>query len=328
MKVPTLAEAVGKPMPRVVLGTMVLSMAELDRSFALLDAAYEAGIRVFDAAWVYAGGDAERCLGAWFDARGVRNDVVIIDKGCHPNMDRQRVTPYDLAADLHDALARLRVESIDVYMLHRDDPEVPAGEIVDALNEHHFAGRIKAFGGSNWTHARIAEANDHALARGLQPFTASSPNYGLALQVDDPWGPGCVTLSGPEHAAAREWYCETGMAVIAYSSLGRGLFSGRITRNNYREIADDACQKAYCHEVNFERLDRARALAQKKGVNVAQLALSYVLSSPMNVYATVGAVSKQECEECMAATRIELTESETRWLEYGEGRKHGLTTDL
>jgi aryl-alcohol dehydrogenase-like predicted oxidoreductase len=301
---------------------MVLSMEELDRSFQLLDAAFEAGINTFDAAWVYAGGDAERCLGAWIESRAVRSDVVIIDKGCHPNQDRKRVTPYDLEADLHDALARLRVESIDAYLLHRDDPDVPVGEIVDALNEHHFAGRITAFGGSNWTHTRIREANEHAFERSMQPFMLSSPNYGLALQVEDPWGPGCVSVSGPEHAAARAWYCETGMAVMAYSSLGRGLFSGRLTRDNYPELADEACQRAYCHEVNFERLDRARKLAKEKKVSVAQLALAYVLNSPMNVYALVGATTEGECRECVAATRIELTERELRWLETGRDAGH------
>ena len=62
--------------------------------------------------------------------------------------------------------------------------------MVEILNEYHKAGRIGAFGGSNWTHQRIAEANQYAGEHGLIPFTVSSPNFGLCDQIGDPWGGG------------------------------------------------------------------------------------------------------------------------------------------
>lgn len=76
---------------------------------------------------------------------------------------------------------------------------VDPGPMVEILNEYHKAGRIGAFGGSNWTHQRIAEANAYASKYGLVPFTVSSPNFGLCNQIDDPWGggPWSVTISGP-----------------------------------------------------------------------------------------------------------------------------------
>jgi aryl-alcohol dehydrogenase-like predicted oxidoreductase len=182
-------EGVDKPVSRLVLGTMIISVQEPERSFALLDAVLELGGNTLDTAHGYAGGNSERGIGQWMAERGNREQVVVITKGCHHNADRKRVTPYDLAADLHDSLARLQTDYIDVYLLHRDDPDLPVGPIVEALNEHWQAGRIRAFGGSNWTHGRIQEANEYADAHGLRPFTASSPNYGLAEQVLDPWGP-------------------------------------------------------------------------------------------------------------------------------------------
>ena len=308
---------IDKPVSRVVLGTMVINTRQKEDSFALLDAAYEYGINTFDTAAVYAGGDSERGIGMWCAERGLREQIVILDKGCHHNRDRKRVTPYDLAADVHDALARLQTDYIDLYMLHRDDPSLPVGPIVEALNEHLVEGRIRAYGVSNWTLDRIKEAIRYAEAYGLTPIAVNSPNYGLAEQVENPWGPGCVSLSGPEHKADRAWHVERQMPVFAYSSLGRGLFSGRITRDNYRDVADSACQRAYCHEVNFQRLDRATEMARQKGISVAQLALAYVLNSPMATFALVGAANRQEIEQCVAAQNIKLSEAELAWLESG-----------
>ncbi len=309
---------VNKPVARLVLGSMFVGTLDRARCFALLDDIFALGGNTFDTAHVYAGGNSERLLGEWMEARGNREQVVILTKGCHHNADRRRVTPFDLASDLFDSLARLRTDYVDIYVLHRDDPSVPVGPIVEALNEHHAAGRIHAFGGSNWTHQRIAEANAYAEAHGLVPFTVSSPNYGLADQIEDPWGGGCVTLSGPANTEARAWYVRTQMPVFAYSSLARGLFSGRITRENFAEMRatlDNACLKAYCHEPNFKRLDRAFTLAREKGLTVPQVALAFILRSPLNVFPLVGAVSKEEFAENITALHVPLTPEERAWLD-------------
>ena len=306
-----------KKISRIFLGAMIIGLKNYAESAALLDSALEHGINALDIAYVYGGGDSERAIGKWMKERGNREDVFILTKGAHHNADRKRVTPYDITSDLMDSLTRLRTDYIDLYLLHRDDPEKPVGPIVEILNEHLAAGRIKAFGGSNWTHTRIAEANAYAAANGLAPMSASSPNYGLCEQVDDPWGPGCVTLSGDIGAAGREYYIKEKMAVIAYSSLGRGMLSGRVTRENYKEMLDGAALKAYAYEVNFARLDRARELASQKGVSVPQIGLAYIMNQPLNVFPIVGAASAREIAEAAAAADIELTGGELNWLERG-----------
>jgi aryl-alcohol dehydrogenase-like predicted oxidoreductase len=311
-------DGVSKPVSRVVLGTMIINVKEYERSAALLDAALELGVTTLDSAWVYAGGESERGIGRWMEERKVRERVVVLTKGCIPNADRARVTPYDLTADLYDSLKRLRTPYVDIYLLHRDDPSVPVGEIVDMLDEHHRAGRIRAYGGSNWTHERIAAANAYAKAKGRRPFTASSPNYGLAEQVQDPWGPGCTTLSGPQNAAARTWYGASRMPVFAYSSLGRGLFSGRISRANYeqtKEQLDGACRTAYCHEVNFRRLDRCEQLAKAKGMTVPQIATAWLMAQPLEVYPLVGAANRDELASTIAGAELRLTSEEEAWLD-------------
>jgi aryl-alcohol dehydrogenase-like predicted oxidoreductase len=312
-------DGVSKPISRVVLGSMILDLRnKKDQSFALLDAAQELGCTTLDLANVYAGGESERCVGEWMQQRKNRESIVILTKGCHPNQDRKRVTPFDLASDLFDSLARLKTSYVDIYLLHRDDLDVPVGPIVDAFNEHARAGRIRAFGGSNWSHQRIAEANAYAKAKGLRGFTASSPNFGLAEQVADPWGPGCETISGPQKADARAWYQQTKMPVFAYSSLARGLFSGRVSRENWEQtktLLDSAATKAYAHECNFRRLDRLHQLAKEKNVTVPQLALAWIRNQPLDVYALVGAANKDELANSIAGSELALTKAECEWLD-------------
>jgi len=304
---------IDKQVSRIVLGSMVIQADDRDRAHAVLDAAYAAGINTIDTGRVY--GTAEPTLGAWVTDRGLRDEVVILSKGCHPSQYRRRVTPFDLASDLYESLAALGLDYIDLYMFHRDDPEVPVGPLVEAFNEHLSAGRVRAFGASNWTFERIGEANEYAASHGLVPFAATSPYYGLAEQVEDPWPGRCASLSGPANAAARDWCRQNDIAVFAYSSLARGLFSGRVTRENYRDEADRFCIKAYCHGVNFDRLDRALTLAEDKGVTVAQVALAYLFCGPLNVFPLVGAQSRDECESCAGALDVALTPQELAWLD-------------
>jgi aryl-alcohol dehydrogenase-like predicted oxidoreductase len=310
---------VEKPFARLILGSMIVTSNERDTSFCLLDDALELGFTAIDTAHIYAGGDSERCIGAWMQERGNRDEMVVVSKGSHPNADRKRVTPYDIGADLLDTLARLKSDYVDCYLLHRDDTDVPVGEIVDALDEHRRAGRIHSYGGSNWTHGRIAAANEYAAKNGRAPFVASSPNYSLAEQVKDPWGDnsGSVTLSGPENADARSWYAETQLPVLAWSSIARGFFSGRFSRADFeqkKDLLDGAASRAYIHERNFERLDRVEALAGERGVTVPQIAMAYVLTDPMNVYAIVGAADRSEMIANIEALEVKLSGAEREWL--------------
>jgi aryl-alcohol dehydrogenase-like predicted oxidoreductase len=218
---------VNKPVARVVQGsTMIGSDLDETHSFALLDQVYELGCNTIDTAHVYSGGESERIIGRWMQARGVRDKLVLITKGAAHSEDRRRMTPFDIASDLYDSLARLKTDHIDLYLLHRDDPDAPFEPILEALNEHRQAGRIHAFGASNWSHERIEAANLYARANGLDPFVASSPQFSLAESLTEPW-PLCVSISGSAGSAAREWYTYSQMPLLVWSPLASGSFSGR-----------------------------------------------------------------------------------------------------
>ncbi len=320
---------VDKPVSRLLFGTAIPEMfaamrsahgeepgfnQALDRAFALLDSIYAMGINTFDCANHY----GEEALGEWMKDRGLLDKVVVLTKGAHHNAWRKRVTDYDILSDAHDSLKKLNRDYIDIYVLHRDDPTVPVGPIVEVLNRLHREGKIGAFGASNWTHQRIAEANAYAQAHGLIPFAVSSPNFGLADQVADLWGGGCVTISGPANREAREWYAAQKMPVIAYSSLGRGFFSGRVQSSrpeSAREVLDSFAQIGYISDDNFRRLARAEELAAEKGVKVPQIAMAWIMNQPLDVYAVVGSSNPERMKSNIEASELKLTEAECRWLD-------------
>lgn len=305
---------VDKPVSKLVQGTVMLPGEDEARWHRLLDAIFEMGCNTFDTAHIYSGGDNERAVGRWINSRGIREKVAIIGKGAHHNADRKCVTPYDITAHLHDSLARFQTDYIDLYVLHRDDPSVPVGPIVETLNEHRKAGRIHAFGGSNWTARRVAEANAYAAEHGLTPFVATSPQYSLAEMIEEPWE-GCVSISGPQGKSDRAWYREQGLGVFCWSSLAGGFLSGRLTRMNLAQHQEELYYRCYVGEPNLKRLDRAAELAKEKGCTLTQIALAFVLNQPLHVFPLVAAYTPDEFRANAEALELELTPAELSWLD-------------
>lgn len=306
-----------KDISRLVQGTVMINGDDVNKEFALLDGIFELGCTTFDTAHVYGSGKNERAVGQWVRDNNLREKVVIIAKGAHHNADRKRVTPHDISADIYDSLARFKFDYLDLYILHRDDPSVPVGPIVEVLNEHQKAGRIRAFGGSNWSHQRIDEAHRYAAEHGLTPFAASSPNLSMAEQIREPWE-GCVSIGGKKGEVSRAYYQEHQTPLFTWSSLAGGFFSGRFRRDNlntFTEYLDKLCVECYCAKENFERLDRAEELAKRKGLTLPQIAMSYVMSQPLNIFALVGCQTPQEFKSNMEAMNLKLTLEEMKWLE-------------
>jgi 1-deoxyxylulose-5-phosphate synthase len=310
---------VNKPVARVIQGSTMIG-GDLDevQSFALLDQVYELGCNTIDTAHVYCGGDSERIIGRWIQARGLRDEIVIITKGAAHSQDRRRMTPFDIASDLHDSLARLKTDYIDLYLLHRDDTDVSVEPIIDTLNDHLQAGRFHAFGASNWSHQRIEAANAYAKANGLQPLVSSSPQYSLAESLDEPWEL-CISISGADGVSAREWYEKTQMPVLAWSPLASGFFSGRFRRDNLHLFGerewDEVAMRTYANEANFQRFDRASSLAAEKGLTTAQVALAYIMNQPMNLFAVVGPHSGEKFKANIETSQVHLTSEEIAWLD-------------
>ena len=192
------------PLSRLVMGCD--NQPSTSHATAIFDEYFECGGNTFDTAHIYGGGEQERLLGWWMKHRGIRDLVAVISKGAHsPNC-----FPAKVSDQLRQSLDRLQTDRADVYFLHRDNLDVPVAEFIDVLNEHVEAGRIGAFGGSNWTAARIAEANAYAEQSGKRGFAAVSNNFSLARMIDPVW-PGCIAAS----RSRRRWSA----AVVSSTSL-------------------------------------------------------------------------------------------------------------
>ncbi len=303
---------------RIAFGCAIEPMLAGENVHELLDACFDMGITTFDTAENY--GLSEVSLGNWMRDRKNRDKLVIISKGCHPYDGKDRVNPEELIKDIEDSFRRLGTDYIDIYFMHRDDLKIDSGTMVEILNEYHKKGKIGAFGGSNWTHERIEQANAYAKAHNLVPFTVSSPNFGLADQIGDPFGggAGCVSISGPGNQAARDWYKKNNMTLFAYSSLARGFFSGKISSSEpdkAESILDEFAVKGYCYPENFERLRKVEILAKEKQCSVPQIALAWALAQPLNTVLLASARSADRMRDNLKAFDICLTQEELLWLD-------------
>ncbi len=291
-----------KPISKIVLGSTLLSTDRLDESFAILDTYFELGGNAVDTAHCY-GPKTSGALGQWMEARGVRDKMVLYDKGCHP-YGEERLTVACLRSDLAENLERLRTDHVDVWVFHRDDPTQPLAPIIQELNDQKAKGTMQAFGGSNWSISRVEEANRVAAELGMQGFSLNNPNLSLAT-VNEPMWAGCVTID----KAGRDWHERTQFPLFAWSSMGGGFFAG---------VETPDVMRVYANEENYRRKARLEELARKKGVHPAPLALAWTLHQPFPVFALCGCANPEEVRGVVSSLGIEMTDEESRWLEFGE----------
>ncbi len=315
MKRPVLPR-VERPVSRIVLG----QSASPEDLPALYDRFVELGGNAFETARWY---PTEPALGRWLAGRADRAELFVITKGCHPAIQDgpPRVHPEAIRTDLTESLERLGLDRVDLFLLHRDDEAVPVGEIMTALAEHRAAGRIGAAGGSNWTTARLAEANAWAVAHGLPPFDVASPNLALAHATRPPWD-GCVVAGDP---ASLAWYTASQLPLLAWSALARAYFvegsAGTAQATAFGADAravDVAATAAFDSPGNRGRRERARSLGRELGLTANQVALAWVLNQPFPTRAVIGVRTLPELDEAAAAADVRLAREQVRWLADGD----------
>lgn len=314
-------EGIQVPVSRLVFGTGTRKVFGDDPGAAIecLDMVWEAGFTVFDTAHSYE--NAEENLGKWMAKRGCRDQLIILDKGCNPRQhgSADTLSRKIILEQVNLSLDRLQTDHIDLYILHRDDPDQPVDEVVETLNELKDQGKILRFGGSNWTFSRILEANAYAKAHGLTGFSVCSPQYSMVDYVSDPWG-GSVSATGEAQAPYRSWLEENQMPVFNYSSLGRGYLSGRYRANQEKPIEEvlwwGPIQEYHSPE-NVKRLARAEKLAQMKGCTVSQIAVAWLCAQKMNLFPILSPSSQQHIRETVDALHLPLSTEEAAWIING-----------
>jgi predicted dehydrogenase/aryl-alcohol dehydrogenase-like predicted oxidoreductase len=295
-----------KEMSRAALGLMEFST--FPGASIVLDAFFEAGGNLVDTAFSYGGGAQDRLVGEWMRSRGVRADTVVIAKGAHTPL----CYPDVIAKQLTVSLDRLKSDYADIYFMHRDNPDVPVGEFVDAMDAEVKAGRIRGpFGGSNWTRKRMDEAISYAERTGKTRPSVLSNNFSLAEMIEPVW-PGCIASSDDSW---KKWLVERQVTNFAWSSQARGFFTDRAGRG---KLGDAELARCWYSEGNFARRDRAIELGRRIGKDPIQVALAYVLAQKGRVVPLIGPRSLAELNHSMDAFDIPLSPGDASWLEKGD----------
>jgi aryl-alcohol dehydrogenase-like predicted oxidoreductase len=291
-----------KPVSKFIFGALT-AHGSYAKAQVLFDHWLEVGGNTLDTGFVYR---SDAILGQWLESRGVREDLVIIAKGAHT----PHCNPEGLTRELLVSLEQLKTGYTDIYIMHRDNEDIPVGEFIDVLNEHVAAGRIRVFGGSNWSPERFMEANAYAAANGKQGMAILNNNLSLARMVDPVW-PGCLHMSG---SSSRAWLEKEQVAHMAWSSQARGFFTERTDREIAKPGYDTGLRRCWISEDNLQRRKRCIELAEKKDVLPINIAAAYVLSQPFESYALIGPETIHEMETSLPALDIHLTQEEINWL--------------
>ena len=267
---------------RIVLGTAKLGVDGRDIAFGLLDEYVALGGRTIDTASVYSDwipgerGRAETTIGEWLKERGNRDALAIVTKGAHPplsDMDRPRCDEASIRHDVELSLKRLGVEQIDLWYLHRDDPGRPAAEIVGVLQTLRREGKIKSFGASNWTVARLAEA----LAVPGPTFVSNQVLGNVFCRIMNPLADKtCVVLDAPAFRQA----LTQNLSLFLYTSTAHGYFERRAKGiEPTGDYANPACEEAAA---------KLEAIAAAQGVDPANMILAFLLQLDGAVRAVIG----------------------------------------
>lgn len=293
---------VERPLSRLILGCD--NKETWDEGAPLWDHFLMQGGNAFDTAYIYGGGRHEAALGEWMARRGVADDVVVVVKGAHT----PHCTPEAIGEQLQQSLERLRIPSAPIYILHRDNLDVPVGEFVDALNRLRQKGMIGVFGGSNWSIERFEAARAYARARELQAPSILNNNLSLAEMVRPVW-PGCISSHG---AQTLDFLRRTETAHFSWSSQARGYFLPAELRDRLPE--DTRPETCFGGAANAERRRRAEELAARRGTTANAVALAWVLAQAFPSFALVGSRTVAEIDSTLPALSVTLSDAEAAWL--------------
>ncbi|SLN36547.1 General stress protein 69 [Roseovarius albus] len=315
---------VEKPASVIGLGTMIFHPDTQARDEAILNAFVSAGGTYVDTAEIYGAveqyGYSEQVIGDWLAADPARRDkIVLATKGLIPGFckplyggEGAQISADFIHRAIDGSLERLKTDGLDLWMFHRDDPSHDIAPLIDALDEEVRAGRIKAYGASNWTTKRIDDAINYARSHGKAELTCSSPAFSLA-RSNEPFWPNTAVAND----ADRTWHSENQLPLIAWSALGRGFFAhGRAQDHSNADLV-----RVFYSDGNFERKRRAEALAADKGVSLYAIALAFAVNQPFPAVALNGAGSPAHVLDSVKAGDLTLSTAEMDWLDLSSNER-------
>ena len=237
----------------------------------LLDEVVARGVNFFDSADMYVqwvegntGGESERALGEWLRTSSVNRDDIVVATKVGKMTNRPGLSPENILAAADESLARLGIDTIDLYYAHRDDDTVPMEDALGAFQQLIDAGKVRAIGASNFTSERLTQALDLALGHGLPRYVAVQNHYNLVAR--EPYESDMATLVERE-----------GLWGLPYFSLASGFLTGKYQRGEQSDsVRLERVEGDYFSDENFDTLDRLLAVAARLEVAPATVALEWL----------------------------------------------------
>ncbi|HSK80263.1 MAG TPA: aldo/keto reductase [Thermoanaerobaculia bacterium] len=270
--------------------------------------ALELGINFFDTADMYSRGVSEEILGRALKDFARRDEVVIATKLYFPMGDAPNargLSRKHIFDAIDGSLRRLGVDHVDLYQIHRFDPETPIAETLEALHDLVRAGKVRYIGASSMFAWQLAKLLYTASLHGWTRFVSMQNHYNLAYREEE-----------------REMLplCrEEGIGVLPWSPLARGFLAGNRPRGDQgttrRSQSDNFAHEYYHQPEDYEVLDRVIALAERRGEKPARIALAWLLHQPGVTAPILGATRMEHLEDAVAALEIRLSEEERKGLE-------------
>jgi aryl-alcohol dehydrogenase-like predicted oxidoreductase len=306
----------GMKVSRLCLGMMTYGsktwrewVLEENDARPLVKRALDAGINFFDTADIYSLGASEEVLGNLLKELGVRREAVVIGTKVFNAMstdinDRGLSRKHILSA-IDRSLTRLKLDYVDLYQIHRWDYNTPIEETMEALHDVVKAGKARYIGASSMFAWQLMKAQYTAQMHGWTRFVSMQNHLNLIYREEErEMIPCCV---------------DQGLAIIPWSPMARGFFSGRHRQGDWgdttRAKTDTYAQELYYRPEDFTVADRVQEVAKARGVTGPQVALAWVLNKPYITAPIIGASRMEHLDQAIAAIDIKLSEDETKKLE-------------
>jgi aryl-alcohol dehydrogenase-like predicted oxidoreductase len=303
----------GLQVSRVILGCMSYGDPDrgghpwslpLDEARPFFRRAIEGGITTFDTANVYSAGSSEEITGTLLREFAQREEVVIATKvhgRMGPGSNGGGLSRGAIMTQIDASLQRLGTDYVDLYQIHRFDPEVPIAETMAALHDVVKSGKARYIGASSMWTWQFAEMQHTADVEGLTRFVSMQDQYSL--------------LQREEEREMHPYCLDSGVGVVPWSPLARGKLTRDWADTTSRSETDEFGKKLFDEQQDKAIVDAVASVAEERGVSRAQVALAWVLAQPAVTAPIVGATKPQHLDDAIAAADLELTDDELDALE-------------
>ena len=305
----------GLKVSRLCLGCMTYGSSKwrpwvLDEEAAMpfFQKALEAGINFFDTADVYSQGESERVTGKALKQYAKRHEVVLATKVHGPmgaDANSRGLSRKHILDAIDRSLARLGVDYVDLYQIHRFDPATPIEETLEALHDVVRAGKARYIGASSMYAWQFMNMLSASRAHGWTAFVSMQPQYNLVYREEErEMLPLCADQK---------------IGVIPWSPLARGFLAGGRKNpgegNTERARSDEFAPRLYYRESDFAVVDAVETIAKARGVSNMQVALAWVLKNPVITAPIVGTSKSGHLDDAVGALSLKLSDEEVKALE-------------